>query len=51
MAGKPQPSQKMFESRLLAAVDALDPSRQVVVEAESSKIGQIMTPPLLWKAM
>ena len=51
MAGKPQPSQKMFESRLLAAVDALDPSRQVVVEAESSKIGERMVPPTIWKAM
>ncbi len=51
MAGKPQPSQKMFESRLLAAIDGLDPARPVVVEAESSKIGQIMTPPLLWKSM
>ncbi|OXE36447.1 MAG: tRNA 2-selenouridine(34) synthase MnmH [Phenylobacterium zucineum] len=51
LAGKPQPSQKMFESRLLAAIETLDFARPVVVEAESSKIGQIMTPPLLWKAM
>lgn len=51
LANEPQPSQKMFESQLLAALDTLDPSRPVVVEAESSKIGQIMTPPLLWKAM
>jgi tRNA 2-selenouridine synthase len=51
LAGRPQPSQKLFESRLLAALEALDPARPVVIEAESSKIGQIMTPPLLWRAM
>jgi len=51
LPGQPQPSQKLFESRLLAAVEALDPTRPVVVEAESSKIGQLMTPPVLWSAM
>ena len=51
IAGHDQPSQKMFESRLLAAMDALDPSRPVVVEAESSKIGERMNPPALWSAM
>jgi len=49
--GRPQPSQKMFESRLLAALEKLDPSRPVVIEAEASKIGERMTPPMLWKAM
>ncbi|HQN50649.1 MAG TPA: tRNA 2-selenouridine(34) synthase MnmH [Phenylobacterium sp.] len=51
IAGRPQPSQKLFESRLLQALDRLDPSRPIVVEAESSKIGDRMTPPLLWRAM
>lgn len=51
LPGRPQPSQKMFESRLLGALDALDPARPIVVEAESSKIGDRMTPPTLWKAM
>lgn len=51
LAGRPQPSQKMFESRLLAALEALDPTRPVVVEAESSKIGDRMTPPALWSQM
>ena len=50
-AARPQPSQKLFESRLLAAIEALDPDRPVVVEAESSKIGEINLPPGLWKAM
>jgi tRNA 2-selenouridine synthase len=51
LPGRAQPSQKAFESHLLAAIDGLDPARPVVVEAESSKIGQLMVPPLLWKAM
>lgn len=50
-AGRPQPSQKLFESRLLAALEALDPTRPVIVEAESSKIGERQLPPALWRAM
>lgn len=46
--GRPQPSQKLFESRLLAALAAFDPARPVVAEAESSKIGDRMVPPALW---
>ena len=49
--GRPQPSQKMFESRLLAALERLDPARPIVVEAEASKIGDRMAPPMLWRAM
>lgn len=48
LKGRPQPSQKLFESRLLAALDALDPGRRVVAEAESSKIGERILPPALW---
>jgi tRNA 2-selenouridine synthase len=51
LAGQPQPSQKMFESRLLQTLERLDPTRPVVVEAESSKIGDVMVPPSLWQAM
>ena len=47
----PQPSQKAFETRLYAAIETLDLSRPVVVEAESSRIGQITLPPVLWAAM
>jgi tRNA 2-selenouridine synthase len=47
----PQPSQKAFEGRLAQALAGLDPSRPVVVEAESSKIGNCRLPPELWKAM
>jgi tRNA 2-selenouridine synthase len=51
LAGRPQPSQKMFESRLIQVIDSLDPARPVVVEAESSKIGDLMVPPAFWRAM
>jgi tRNA 2-selenouridine synthase len=46
-----QPSQKAFESALLAALERLDPSRPIMVEAESSKVGELMVPPVLWRAM
>ena len=46
-----QPSQKMFERDLAMAIAALDPARPVVVEAESSKVGNCRLPPELWKAM
>ncbi|HEY0437935.1 MAG TPA: tRNA 2-selenouridine(34) synthase MnmH [Phenylobacterium sp.] len=48
---RPQPSQKMFESRLLALLDGFDLSRPIVVEAESSKVGERMVPPALWHVM
>lgn len=47
----PQPSQKAFEGALALALAGLDPSRPVVVEAESSKIGNLRLPPEIWKAM
>ncbi|MEO8812929.1 MAG: tRNA 2-selenouridine(34) synthase MnmH, partial [Caulobacteraceae bacterium] len=50
-AGRPQPGQKLFESRLAGALAALDPARPIVVEAESSKVGERMVPPMLWRAM
>lgn len=46
-----QPDQKAFESALAERVRRLDPVRPVVVEAESSKIGQRVVPPALWTAM
>lgn len=47
----PQPSQKLFESRLFVALEGLDPGRPLVVEAESSRIGARTVPPALWAAM
>lgn len=46
-----QPSQKMFESRLALALSQFDPSRPVVTEAESSKIGERLIPASVWRTM
>ena len=50
-ADDPQPSQKMFESRLARALQQLSPHRFVVVEDESSRIGNLFLPSALWAAM
>ena len=50
MAGG-QPSQRGFETRLHDALSRLDPARPVMVEAESSRIGMRVVPPMLWSAM
>ena len=44
----PQPTQKHFESLLIATLDQLDPARRVWVEGESSRIGSVQVPPALW---
>jgi tRNA 2-selenouridine synthase len=49
--GDPQPSQKWFESQLVAALRALDPARPVYVEAESRKIGDLQVPEALLASM
>ena len=46
-----QPSQRGFEASLAMAMMKLDPARPVVIEAESSKVGNCRLPPGLWKAM
>ena len=48
---RPQPSQKMFESRLLEALAAFDGSRVIYVEGESRKIGQLQVPEALIERM
>ena len=50
MAGG-QPDQKGFETALAVALNACDPARPILVEAESAKIGQINLPPQMWSAM
>jgi tRNA 2-selenouridine synthase len=48
LPGEPQPTQKMFETRLVDAMRRLDPQLPVYVEAESRKIGRVAVPtPLL----
>ena len=51
LPGEPQPTQKTFESRVYAALAALDPARPVYVEGESRKIGQLQVPEALIAAM
>jgi tRNA 2-selenouridine synthase len=46
-----QPSQKWFESQLLARLAALDPARPVMVEGESKKIGEVQVPEALMARM
>ena len=49
--GTDQPSQKAFESAIAEKWVGFDLSRPVVVEAESSKIGKLNLPEVLWTAM
>ncbi len=46
-----QPSQKAFETALAQVILSLDPTRPVVVEAESSRIGEINLPSRVFAAM
>ncbi|MBN8553654.1 MAG: tRNA 2-selenouridine(34) synthase MnmH [Caulobacterales bacterium] len=46
-----QPSQKLFDSRLMTALQGLDVTAPVVVEAESSRVGGVNLPKSLWRAM
>ncbi len=43
----PQPAQKMFESKLFAALQTFDPARPVFAEAESRRIGKLQVPDAL----
>lgn len=47
LPGQPQPTQKGFETMLLAKLQTFDPSRPVFVEAESRKIGNLHLPEAL----
>jgi tRNA 2-selenouridine synthase len=47
----PQPSQRLFESRLCQNLHKCPPNQPVFVEAESNKIGNIHVPPAMWAAM
>ena len=46
-----QPSQKAFETELAQRIVRLNTNEPVVVEAESSKVGERSVPVSLWKAM
>lgn len=49
--GRPQPTQKWFETSLYVAMAGFDTSRPVFVEAESRKIGRIQIPDALINRM
>lgn len=49
--GRAQPTQKSFDSSLLAQLRRFDPARPVWVEAESGKIGRLQLPDALLRAM
>ena len=49
--GDSQPTQKWFDSQLLAALERLDPARPVYVESESRKIGTVQLPDALLDAI
>ncbi len=47
----PQPTQKAFESALVAALQRFDPARPVYVESESKRIGTLQVPESLLATM
>jgi tRNA 2-selenouridine synthase len=51
LPGDPQPSQKWFESQLVAELERFDPARPVYVESESRRIGTVQLPDALLAAM
>jgi len=51
LPGDPQPSQKWFDSQVLAALEGFDTARPVFVESESKKIGTLQVPDALLDAM
>ena len=51
LPGRPQPSQKMFESNLLHLLSGFTPGKSVHVEGESKKIGELQVPDALMQRM
>lgn len=51
LPGRPQPTQKQFDSQLLHVMRRFDPARPVWIEAESKKIGNLQLPESLFNAM
>jgi len=51
LPGERQPTQKWFESQLLAELEKFDRARPVFVEGESKKIGEIQVPEALMARM
>lgn len=51
LPGDPQPTQKMFDSRIWDALRRFDPGAPVFIEAESRKVGVLRVPPALLEHM
>jgi tRNA 2-selenouridine synthase len=51
LPGEPQPSQKMFETRIWGKLRSFDPSRPVFVESESKKVGNLRVPDAVMERM
>lgn len=49
--GQTQPTQKAFDTRIWAALQALSPDRVVYIESESKKVGNVTVPESLIAAM
>ena len=51
LPNQPQPSQRLFESRLYQALKQFDPARPIYIEAESRKVGVLSLPTALVEQM
>jgi tRNA 2-selenouridine synthase len=51
LPGEPQPSQKMFETRIWDKLRGFDPARPVFVESESKKVGNLRVPDAVMERM
>jgi tRNA 2-selenouridine synthase len=51
LPGEPQPSQKMFETRIWSKLRGFDPARPVFVESESKKVGNLRVPDAVMERM
>jgi tRNA 2-selenouridine synthase len=51
LPGEPQPSQKMFETRIWDKLRGFDPSKPVFVESESKKVGNLRVPDAVMERM
>ena len=51
LPGEPQPSQKMFETRIWDKMRRYDPAKPVFVESESKKVGNLRVPDTVMERM
>ena len=51
LPGIDQPSQKYFETQLAHVLKQFDPARPIWIESESSRVGRLHCPALLWEKM